>query len=207
MFPLKDNIPLARFPIVTVALVAINVFAYLLEIRHGGSFFGGPNESVAVHYGAIPYELTHPGRHCDLVTASTPEGDFSSVACQGMPGVRGTPSAQPATWATAFTSMFLHGSFLHLFGNMLFLAIFGPTIEDALGRLRFAASQGTGQPRHAEVQLGQEPEPQQQHGGDLDDRREEDDEHEADDSRSRIQHQIAAEHRRDRPRGAERRGG
>jgi len=35
--------------------------------------------------------------------------------------------------------MFLHGSFLHLFGNMLFLAIFGPTIEDALGRLRFAA--------------------------------------------------------------------
>jgi membrane associated rhomboid family serine protease len=139
MFPLKDNIPLARFPIVTVALVAINVFAYLLEIRHGGSFFGGPNESVTVHFGAIPYELTHPGRHCDLVTASTPEGNFSSVACQGMPGVRGSPSSQPATWATAFTSMFLHGSFLHLFGNMLFLAIFGPTIEDALGRLRFAA--------------------------------------------------------------------
>jgi len=136
MFPLKDNIPLARFPIVTVALVAINVFAYLLEIRHGGSFFGGPNESVAVHYGAIPYELTHPGRHCDLVTASTPEGNLSSVACQGMPGVRGSPGAQPATWATVFTSMFLHGSFLHLFGNMLFLAIFGPTIEDALGRLR-----------------------------------------------------------------------
>jgi membrane associated rhomboid family serine protease len=139
MFPLKDNIPLARFPIVTVALVAINVIAYLLEIRHGGSFFGGPNESVAVHYGAIPYELTHPGRHCDLVVASTPEGNFSSVACQGMPGVRGSPSPQPATWATVFTSMFLHGSFLHLFGNMLFLAIFGPTIEDALGRLRFAA--------------------------------------------------------------------
>ena len=139
MFPLKDNIPLARFPIVTVALVAINVFAYLLEIRHGGSFFGGPNESVAVHYGAIPYELTHPGRHCDLVTASTPEGNLSSVACQGMPGVRGSPGAQPATWATVFTSMFLHGSFLHLFGNMLFLAIFGPTIEDALGRVRFAA--------------------------------------------------------------------
>src|SRR6516225_3514941 len=139
MFPLKDNIPLARFPIVTVALVAINVFAYLLEIRHGGSFFGGPNESVAVHYGAIPYELTHPGRHCDLVTASTPEGNLSSVVCQGMPGVRGSPGPEPATWATAFTSMFLHGSFLHLFGNMLFLAIFGPTIEDALGRLRFAA--------------------------------------------------------------------
>ncbi len=107
MFPIKDNIPLARFPIVTVALVAINVIAYLLEIRHGGSFFGGPTNSVAVHYGAIPYELTHPGKHYALVTV--------------------------------FTSMFLHGSFLHIFGNMLFLAIFGPTVEDSMGRPRYVA--------------------------------------------------------------------
>ena len=42
MFPLKDNIPPARFPIVTVVLVAINVVVYLLSIRHGGGFFGGP---------------------------------------------------------------------------------------------------------------------------------------------------------------------
>jgi membrane associated rhomboid family serine protease len=137
MFPLKDNIPLARFPIVTVALVAINVIAYLLEIRHGGSFFGGPADSVAVHYGAIPYELTHPGSHCDLVTVRTLEGTARSVACVGQPGVSGSPGPQPATWETTFTSMFLHGSFLHIFGNMLFLAIFGPTVEDATGRLRF----------------------------------------------------------------------
>jgi len=139
MFPLKDNIPLERFPIVTVALVVINVIAYLLEIRHGGSFFGGPTESVAVHYGAIPYELTHPGRHCGLITTPTPEGSFSSVACQGMPGVTPSPGAQPATWETAFTSMFLHGSFLHIFGNMLFLAIFGPSVEDAMGRVRYTS--------------------------------------------------------------------
>ena len=138
MFPLRDNIPLARFPLVTVALVAINVVAYLLAIRHGGSFFGGPTESVAVHYGAIPYELTHPGEHCELVTLPTLEGPVSSIACQGQPGVHGTPAAQPATWLTAFTSMFLHGSFLHIFGNMLFLAIFGPTVEDTMGRARFA---------------------------------------------------------------------
>jgi membrane associated rhomboid family serine protease len=139
MFPLKDNIPLARFPIVTVVLVAINVVVYLLEIRHGGSLFGGPAENVAVHYGAIPYELTRPGSHCDLATAPGLEGAVSTVACQGMPGVTGSPGSQPATWATAFSSMFLHGSFLHIFGNMLFLVIFGPNVEDATGRLRYLA--------------------------------------------------------------------
>jgi membrane associated rhomboid family serine protease len=139
MFPLKDNIPLARFPLVTVALVAINVLAYLLEIRHGGSFFGGPTTGVAVRYGAIPYELTHPGSHCGLATVPSPTGALTTVACQGMSGVSGSPGAQPATWLTVFTSMFLHGSFLHIFGNMLFLAIFGPSVEDAIGRFRYGA--------------------------------------------------------------------
>lgn len=120
-------------------LVAINVVAYLLEIRHGGSFFGGPVDGVAVHYGAIPYELTHLGKHCELVNVQTFEGTASTVACQGQPGVTGSPGAQPATWETVFTSMFLHGSFLHILGNMVFLAIFGPTVEDRVGRLRFAA--------------------------------------------------------------------
>jgi membrane associated rhomboid family serine protease len=102
MFPLKDNIPRARFPIVTVALIATNVVVYLLEIRHGGSFFGGPTAGVALRYGAIPNDLDHAHR-----------------------------------LATALTSMFLHASFLHIFGNMIFLAIFGPTVEDAMGRVRF----------------------------------------------------------------------
>jgi membrane associated rhomboid family serine protease len=137
MFPIKDNIPNERFPLVTVILIAINVVAYLLSIRHGGSFFGGPNDTTAVRYGAIPYELTHPGDHCGLVSVQTLEGTASSVACQGQPGVTGTPPAQIATWETPLTAMFLHGGFLHIFGNMLFLAIFGPKVEDAMGRVRF----------------------------------------------------------------------
>jgi membrane associated rhomboid family serine protease len=146
MFPLKDNVPLARFPLITVALVAINVVAYLLEIRHGGSFFQGPSASVAVHYGAIPYELTHPGRHCGVIYVRTPEGLATSVACQGQPGgvsqalaPAGGAQAPVASWETVFTSMFLHGGFLHISGNMLFLAIFGPTVEDSMGRARFVA--------------------------------------------------------------------
>lgn len=139
MFPLKDNIPNERFPLVTVVLIAINVVVYLLSIRHGGSFFSGPSNSTAVHYGAIPYEITHPGSHCDLVTVQTAEGAGSAVACQGEPGVRGTPAPQAATWETIFTSMFLHGGFLHIFGNMLFLAIFGPNVEEAMGPPRYLA--------------------------------------------------------------------
>lgn len=50
-----------------------------------------------------------------------------------------THSDALTTWKTAITSLFLHGSFLHIFGNMLFLAIFGPTVEDAIGRVRYPA--------------------------------------------------------------------
>ncbi len=67
----------------------------------------------------------------------TPGGVQQSIACQGQPGVHGSPPAQPATWETVFTAMFLHASFLHIFGNMVFLAVFGPTVEDAMGRLRY----------------------------------------------------------------------
>lgn len=120
-----------------MALIAINVVAYLLAMRHGGSFFGGPTANTEVRYGAIPYELTHPGDHCQLVSTQTLEGSASTVVCQGQPGVRGTPESQPATPVTVLTSMFLHASFLHIFGNMLFLAIFGPKVEDSMGRARF----------------------------------------------------------------------
>jgi membrane associated rhomboid family serine protease len=138
MIPLKDNIPNERFPLVTVVIVAINVVAYLLSIRHGGSLLGGPENGVAVKYGAIPYELTHGGSHCGLVSGPGVEA-ASAVACTGQPGVTGTPGAQPATWETVFTSMFLHGNILHIAGNMVFLAIFGPNVEEAMGRVRFVA--------------------------------------------------------------------
>jgi membrane associated rhomboid family serine protease len=119
------------------------VIAYLLEIRHGGSFFGGPTNSVEVHYGAIPYQLTHAGTHCDLVEVQTQAGPAEAIGCQhtrftaGQPGLLGSPGPQLAAWETVFTAMFLHASFLHIFGNMVFLAIFGPTVEDAVGRARY----------------------------------------------------------------------
>jgi membrane associated rhomboid family serine protease len=133
MIPLKDNIPNERFPFVTVALLLINVIAYLLSIRHGGSFFGGPSTGTVLHAAAIPYDFTHPGKYCTLhqVFDETGRSALESTCKSGpYPG-------QLPTWETAFTSMFMHGGFLHIAGNMLFLAIFGPNVEDAVGHLRY----------------------------------------------------------------------
>jgi membrane associated rhomboid family serine protease len=82
-----------------------------------------------LEYGAIPYEITHPGKECAEVSAR--------IVCEGQPGVTGSAPAQAPWWVTIFTAMFMHGSLLHLAGNMLFLWIFGNNIEDSMARLRF----------------------------------------------------------------------
>jgi len=132
VIPLKDDILSERRAIVTYILIAVNVIAYVLAIRHGGSLLGGPSPSVSVRYGAIPYEFSHLSSQCDLT-------ELGEIACQGQPGVSGSPVPQPATLLTAVTSMFMHGSLLHIAGNMLFLFIFGNNVEDAMGRVRFLA--------------------------------------------------------------------
>jgi len=119
VFPLKDNIPTLRFPVVTVTLIALNVIAYLFWQR-GGLTLGEPSSRHFVchlyDYAEIPYEVTHPG---DQV------------------GVRGCGAPTVSAWVTVFTAMFMHGGLLHLGGNMLFLWIFGNNVEDSMGRLKF----------------------------------------------------------------------
>jgi membrane associated rhomboid family serine protease len=112
VIPLKDDIPTRRFPIVTVVLIAINVIVYFL-FEQGLWGLGDTGNEVVVEYGAVPFELTNPGENAP-----------------------GTPDVAPF-WLTILTSMFLHGSLLHLGGNMLFLWIFGNNIEDSMGRLTF----------------------------------------------------------------------
>jgi membrane associated rhomboid family serine protease len=136
VIPLKDNIPNERFPFVTVALIVINVIAYLLSIRHGGSFINGPGESTELHYSAIPYDFTHLGQYCTL------EGGIETEPGHVVPNFvckHGAYPGQVSTVLSAFTAMFLHGSILHIGGNMLFLAIFGPNVEEATGPVRYTA--------------------------------------------------------------------
>ena len=134
MIPLRDSVRLARWPIVTIALIVANVIAYLVSISSsGGSIIDGPSVSTIINYGAIPYEFTHLSSHCALGAA----GFSQTLLCTGQPAVGGVAAPQPATWETAFTSMFLHANLLHIGGNMVFLAVFGATLEDTIGRLRF----------------------------------------------------------------------
>jgi membrane associated rhomboid family serine protease len=104
LFPIKDNIPTERLPIVTIALIVINCVVYLfLQPKSGIDFSGNSlDQGDLAKYAAIPYEFTHWGKHCDYVQQA------GAIACQGQPGVSGSPSSQEPTWLTAFTAMFSH---------------------------------------------------------------------------------------------------
>jgi membrane associated rhomboid family serine protease len=133
VFPIKDNIPTERFPLVTVALILINCIVYLFLQKKTGVDFSGNSldQSALTHYSVVPYEVTHWGSQCDFDPGS------GAVACEGQPGTRGTAEPQLSTALTVFTSMFTHGGLLHLGGNMLFLWIFGNNVEDAMGKVKF----------------------------------------------------------------------
>ena len=131
MFPLKDNIPTDRFPVVTVAIIVANVIVYFFLQKHVGtglSWLNNVRDDNVVRWGAIPFEFKHPGEHCVLAA------DQASISC-------GTDvhDGGPPTYVTAFSAMFMHGGLLHIGGNMLFLWIFGNNVEDSMGPLRFLA--------------------------------------------------------------------
>ena len=129
MIPIKDDIPTRRFPILTVAIIVLCCVVYF-GFEHGGWQLGAKGNERVNEYGAIPYEITHPGKDCG-------ETQTGAIACEGQPGVSGSAPDQAPWWQTLFTSMFMHGSLLHLAGNMLFLWIFGNNIEDSMSRWRF----------------------------------------------------------------------
>ena len=124
MIPIKDNIPNDRFPLATVGLILLSVVGYVLACAHGGSLISGPDLAVTVKFGAIPYVLTHSGQHCVVIDGTT------AVSCGHVAG------ALPA-WETVFTAIFMHASIVHLAVDMLFLWIFGNTVEDSMGSLLF----------------------------------------------------------------------
>jgi membrane associated rhomboid family serine protease len=108
VLPLRDNVPTRSFPVVTVGLIVANALVWFWELSSPG---------VDVHVfrdGYYPCALHGP---CQI---------------PGGLGVHPLP-----WWQGVFAGMFMHASWQHILGNMLFLWIFGNNVEDALGRVRF----------------------------------------------------------------------
>ena len=119
MFPYHDENQTQRTPVVTYLLVGLNVLMWLL-VQGAGS----PIELArsVCNLGLIPGELT------GSVRPGTPFPMGEGLVCLTDPGRQ---------VGNVFTSMFLHGSWMHLLGNMWFLWLFGNNIEDSMGRVRY----------------------------------------------------------------------
>jgi membrane associated rhomboid family serine protease len=121
MFPYRDENETQRTPYVTFAIIGLTTLAWLV-VQGAGSPF--PLARSVCHLGLIPGELT------GLLAPGTPFPMGEGLVCLTDPGRQ---------VSHVFTSMFLHGSWMHLLGNMWFLWIFGNNIEDSMGRARFVA--------------------------------------------------------------------
>ena len=110
MIPIRDINHTRRTPIVTWILIGANVLIFLgsLDLTDPAA------EAMMMRFGVIPEVIVHG--HWTV-----PRADGGAVG----------------SWVTPFTSMFLHGGWLHLGSNMLFLHVFGDNVEDVLGRFRF----------------------------------------------------------------------
>jgi membrane associated rhomboid family serine protease len=113
--PIHDENPTARPAVLVRALVVVNALVWLAQLAYG-------LQLSVLDYGAVPAWLL--------------SGERGGIV--GLPGGGLVQVYQEVPWPLSiFTSMFLHGGWLHLIGNLWFLWIFGDNVEDRMGRLRF----------------------------------------------------------------------
>ncbi len=108
MIPLKDDNPTTIQPVLCISFIAINILVFLYQFSLGPQL----GQAFVYQYGAIPVVLFG--------------GEQLPAELGAVPPVM-----------SLMTSMFLHGGFMHLAGNMLYLWIFGNNIEDVMGHRRF----------------------------------------------------------------------
>ncbi|MEU8652368.1 rhomboid family intramembrane serine protease [Streptomyces sp. NPDC048737] len=135
VIPVHDVNPARRTPVVTYALIAVNVSVFLFMPGLSGAVAGDSTlaqtcrlDAFLEQYAVVPRELIHH-QFPQLV----PTGDVRGGGC-----LLGPPDYDKSPALSVLTAMFLHGGWLHLLGNMLFLLIFGNNIEDRMGHVRFA---------------------------------------------------------------------
>ena len=118
MFPYRDDNPTVLTPFVTVAIIVVTTAVWIVV---QGAGMGPPMLGSLCELGLIPGEIT--GR--------IPDGTLVPLGAGAACRLGGQP------YHTVVTSMFLHGGWFHLLGNMWFLWVFGNNIEDSMGHLRF----------------------------------------------------------------------
>ncbi len=136
MIPIRDENPTARRAVVTIVLIVVNIAIY----------FGIQFPKHDANAEAL-FEYRWAGVPCEVRTGKpvvlVPDGTILAASACAIPagGVAAPERAFPDknVWLAVLFSMFLHGSILHVLGNMLFLWIFGNNVEDQLGRVGFLA--------------------------------------------------------------------
>jgi membrane associated rhomboid family serine protease len=124
LLPLRDENPTRRIPIVTIVLIVANIAIFVFVQPHTTR----ADTRFTYEHAAIPCELTddHP----------LEVGQIQTGNCSAQFGPEVFPDKN--VWLAVLASMFLHGSLLHVLGNMLFLWIFGDNVEDYLNPFGFA---------------------------------------------------------------------
>jgi membrane associated rhomboid family serine protease len=138
VIPIRDVNPVQRTPWVTYVLIAANIVIFLftpasaITLTDAASLAQTCQEQAFLdRYAAIPAELVN-NEPREVVADGRVGVDLHGVGC-----VLSDPNYHKSPVLSALTSLFLHGGWLHLLGNMLFLWIFGNNIEDRFGRLRY----------------------------------------------------------------------
>jgi membrane associated rhomboid family serine protease len=126
-FPYKDDNPRLLVPFVTYTIIALNLIVFFYQM--GLDFAAG--QEFTLSFGLIPVTFTDLPRG-EITFAYA---QYLSEATDNRIFLDATPNSP---YLTVFTSMFMHGGIMHLFGNMLFLWIFGDNVEGALGHVKFA---------------------------------------------------------------------
>ncbi|WP_077730889.1 rhomboid family intramembrane serine protease [Methylocaldum sp. RMAD-M] len=119
MFPLRDENPIVRRPVATIAIIGLNIASWVFVQGLGN---GEPLAWSLCNYGLIPGELF------DRVPAGTVIPLGENLGCE----LTGDTSV-----LTLVTHMFLHGGWFHIIGNLWFLWVFGDNVEDSMGPIRF----------------------------------------------------------------------
>lgn len=123
MIPLRDNIPSRTTPWINYGIIGLCSFVFFIQLQDQQS-------GLVERYGMIPVRVAHPDRPVELIEPTLVRTPFGPAIQEVK---RTVADSGVAPWQTLLTCVFLHGSWMHIIGNMWMLWIFGDNVEDRMG--------------------------------------------------------------------------